>query len=133
MPYNVIAKKIPATTGGLFDFEAQAEGGLVQGMGLMTIEELVYEESGNLLSNGFFGYKAPNIFFSPKKIDIEPLIYESNNLAIFSSKAVGEPPLTYAVGAYFAIEDAIRQFNPDFKQVFSSPLTPEKVLLSLYS
>ena len=48
------------------------------------------------------------------------------------SKAVGEPPLMYGIGAYFALQNAIKSFNPNYKLDFNSPLTPEKVLMRLY-
>jgi len=44
---------------------------------------------------------------------------------------VGEPPLMYGLGAYFAIRNAVRAFNPDF-DTFDAPFTPEKVLMGLY-
>jgi len=57
---------------------------------------------------------------------------DTGNLAIFRSKAVGEPPLMYGIGAYFALRNAIKAFNPSAQISFSAPMTPEKVLLSLY-
>ena len=53
-------------------------------------------------------------------------------LAILRSKAVGEPPFMYGIGAYFALVNAIRAFNPKYKIDFEAPLTPEKVLMRLY-
>jgi xanthine dehydrogenase large subunit len=44
-----------------------------------------------------------------------------------------KPPLMYGIGAYFAIQDAVKEFNKNYKLKFHSPFTPEKVLLSLYS
>ena len=52
---------------------------------------------------------------------------------LFKSKAIGEPPLMYGIGAYFAIQNAIKSFNKkNYDLIFDSPMTPEKVLLSLY-
>ena len=51
---------------------------------------------------------------------------------ILKSKAVGEPPLMYGIGAYFALQNAIKSFNPSYKLNFHAPMTPEKVLLGLY-
>jgi len=53
-------------------------------------------------------------------------------MAIFRSKAVGEPPLMYGIGAYFAIRNAVLAFNPAANFLYSAPLTPEKVLMALY-
>jgi len=38
----------------------------------------------------------------------------------------------YGIGAYFAIQQAVKAFNPKHKIKFHSPFTPEKVLMSLY-
>ena len=110
----------------------QIEGGLVQGIGWMTMEEIVYDQQGNLRSNALSTYKVPDIYSVPKIIDIDFLETENDNLAIFRSKAVGEPPLMYGIGAYFALRDAIKSFNPESDPGFSAPMTPEKVLMSLY-
>ena len=114
----------------------QIEGGIVQGIGWMTMEEIVYDEKGRLRSNALSTYKIPDIYSIPKGIDIIPLETERKNLAIFNSKAVGEPPLMYGIGAYFAIRDAVNAFRcRDGKfsvSTFDVPFTPEKVLLNLY-
>ncbi|GAA4746470.1 xanthine dehydrogenase molybdopterin binding subunit [Flavisolibacter ginsenosidimutans] len=111
----------------------QIEGGLVQGMGWMTMEEIVYDGEGRLRSNALSTYKVPDIYSVPKEIAIDYLQTEKDNLAIFRSKAVGEPPLMYGIGAFFALRDAIKAFNPSASPAFSAPMTPEKVLLALYS
>ena len=111
----------------------QIEGGLVQGIGWMTMEEIIYDDEGRLRSNALSTYKVPDIYSVPKNIDVHFLQTQNNNDAIFRSKAVGEPPLMYGIGAFFAIRNAIREFNPKASPAFSAPMTPEKVLLSLYS
>lgn len=111
----------------------QIEGGLVQGMGWMTMEEIVFDKEGRLRSGALSTYKVPDIYSVPKEIAIEYLQTEKENLALFRSKAVGEPPLMYGIGAFFAIRDAVRAFNPSASPAFAAPFTPEKVLLSLYS
>lgn len=109
----------------------QIEGGIVQGIGWMTMEEVVYDDTGRLRSNALSTYKVPDIYSVPKEIEILPLETERENLAVFNSKAVGEPPLMYGIGAYFAIRNAIRAFA-DADPEFDAPFTPEKVLMSLY-
>jgi len=49
------------------------------------------------------------------------------------SKAVGEPPLMYGIGAYFAIRNAVLAFNPNSTITYNAPITPEKVLMGLYN
>ncbi len=110
----------------------QVEGALAQGIGWMTMEEIVYGKNGQLLSNSLSSYKVPDIFSVANKVDIIPLETQGNDMAILKSKAVGEPPLMYGIGTYFAIQDAVAAFNPNYKPKFHSPFTPEKVLISLY-
>lgn len=110
----------------------QIEGGLVQGIGWMTMEEIVYDEEGRLRSNALSTYKVPDIYSVPKEIAIHFLETSNDNLAIFRSKAVGEPPLMYGIGTYFALRNAIKAFNPHSKIGFAAPMTPEKVLMGLY-
>jgi xanthine dehydrogenase large subunit len=50
---------------------------------------------------------------------------------VFNSKAVGEPPLMYGIGAYFAIRNAVKAFR-ECEPSFDLPFTPEKVLMNLY-
>ena len=111
----------------------QIEGGLVQGLGWMTMEEIVYNDKGKLLSNALSTYKVPDIHSVPKEITIETLPTDGHPLAIRRSKAVGEPPLMYGIGVYFAIQNAIKTFRPDARMVFDAPYTPEKVLMGLYA
>ena len=111
----------------------QIEGGIVQGIGWMTMEEVVYDANGKLRSNALSTYKIPDIYSVPKAIDIHFLEKTEKNLAVFNSKAVGEPPLMYGIGAYFAIKNAMNAFNnSEQNNIISAPMTPEKVLMGLY-
>jgi xanthine dehydrogenase large subunit len=110
----------------------QVEGGIVQGIGWMTMEEVAFNEQGILLANSLSTYKVPDIYAAPKYINCTPLESEGPEMAIMRSKAVGEPPFMYGIGAWFALRNAIRAFNPDTRLPFISPLTPERVLLFLY-
>ncbi len=110
----------------------QIEGGVVQGIGWMTMEEIIYDKDGRLRSNALSTYKVPDVYSVPKVIDIDYLQTDKDNLAIFRSKAVGEPPLMYGIGTYFALRNAIKAFNSNADIPYSAPMTPEKVLLSLY-
>lgn len=111
----------------------QIEGGIVQGIGWMTMEEIVFDREGRLRSNALSTYKVPDIYSVPKTIDIQFLETMKDNLAIFRSKAVGEPPLMYGIGTYFALRKAVMAFNPGGSIGFSAPMTPEKVLMGLYN
>lgn len=112
--------------------KGQCEGGIVQGIGWMTMEEIVYDKNGRLRSNALSTYKVPDIYSAPKEITIHPLETQKENLAVFQSKAVGEPPLMYGIGAYFALRNAVKAFNPAAAIAYDAPLTPEKVLMALH-
>jgi xanthine dehydrogenase large subunit len=112
--------------------KGQIEGGLVQGIGWMTMEEIVYDTNGKLMSNALSTYKVPDIYSVPKEINVAFLQTQKENLAIFRSKAVGEPPLMYGIGAFFALRNAIKNFNANAVIAFDAPMTPEKVLMNLY-
>ncbi|MBL7813588.1 MAG: molybdopterin-dependent oxidoreductase [Saprospiraceae bacterium] len=111
----------------------QIEGGLVQGMGWMTMEEVVYNEQGKLLSNALSTYKVPDIYAVPRQLNVSFLDTEGHDYAIYKSKAVGEPPLMYGIGAYFALVEGILAFNPKASIEYIAPMTPERVLMALYS
>ena len=111
----------------------QCEGGIVQGIGWMTMEEIIYNAGGKLLSNALSTYKIPDIYSVPKTLDVKFLQTDGNDMAIFKSKAVGEPPLMYGIGAYFAIRNAVLAFNPNAHILYDAPITPEKVLMGLYA
>lgn len=111
--------------------KGQAEGAIIQGIGWMTIEEVIYNKDGKLLSDLLSTYKVPDIHFAPKEMDVRFLDIP-NPVGMFNSKAVGEPPLMYGIAAYFAILNAVKAFRPGVEFEFSSPITPEKVLMNLY-
>jgi xanthine dehydrogenase large subunit len=110
----------------------QIEGGVVQGIGWMSMEEIIYNKEGRLLTNALSTYKVPDIYSVPKEISIHFLETEKDNLGIFRSKAVGEPPLMYGIAAFFALRNAVMAFNPKARPAFDAPMTPEKVLMNLY-
>jgi len=110
----------------------QVEGALMQGLGWMTMEEVAYDKKGKLLSNNLSTYKIPDIYSVPKEVKCIPLPTKGPDAAILRSKAVGEPPLMYGIGGYFALQNAIKAFNPDHKPVFDAPMTMEKLLMHLY-
>ena len=110
----------------------QMEGGIVQGLGWMTMEEVVHDRSGKLLSDSLTTYKVPDIHFV-HDIKVKFVPVTKNPAGPFNSKAIGEPPFLYGIGGYFAILNAMLAFKPDLKIKFDSPMTPEKVLMNLIS
>ena len=111
----------------------QVEGGLAQGMGWITTEELLYNAEGKLLSHSLANYKAPDLLGAPREVQVHFLQTDGSEQAIYRSKAVGEPPLMYGIGAYFALANALLAFHPSANIPYDAPLTPEKVLMALYA
>ncbi len=111
----------------------QAEGAIMQGIGWVTMEELVQNKDGRLLSNTLSTYKIPDIYSAPGRVEIRFLENPYNPNGPFNSKAIGEPPFMYGIGAYFALRNGIKAFGVSKNFPLSSPLTPEKVLLALNS
>jgi xanthine dehydrogenase large subunit len=133
--YEIDSVKVVHDAGKSFNFlidREQMEGGIVQGIGWVTIEELMYENDGNLITDSLATYKIPDIYFTPSEIKIHFLEKSKNPSGILNSKAIGEPPFLYGIGTYFALIKAMGEFRPVMKVKFSIPMTPEKVLLSLY-
>ena len=108
----------------------QIEGGVVQGLGWMMLEEIIVDQQGRLITDNLTDYKIPDLYFAPE-IEIG-FLSDEDSPAVMRSKAVGEPPFMYGIGAYFALLKAILAFNPEWQPDFCAPMTPEKVLLALY-
>jgi len=111
--------------------QGQMEGGLVQGVGFATMEDVLWDDNGKLLTDSFATCKIPDLLSSPV-ISIEFLASNNNPHGPFSAKAIGEPPLLLGLGAYFSVTDAIRSCTPDSSIPNQLPMTPEKALLALY-
>ena len=114
--------------------QGQIEGGLAQGIGWVTLEELAYNDDGRLTSQALSTYKAPDAEFMPEIMDLKLLENVDNPGGPLGSKAVGEPPFMYGIAAFFAIRRAIDAFSSlhKFEKEVRCPVTPERVLLSLY-
>jgi len=110
----------------------QIEGGLAQGLGWVTLEELSFSDSGRLTSHALSTYKAPDADFMPDVMELKLLENVDNPGGPLGSKAVGEPPFMYGTAAYFAIRRAIEAYTPLIEDEVRCPMTPERVLLSLY-
>ncbi|KAI5610778.1 xanthine dehydrogenase/oxidase, partial [Silurus asotus] len=109
----------------------QVEGAFMQGVGLFTLEELRYSPQGNLYTRGPGMYKIPAFGDIPAELKVSLLRDSPNEKAIFSSKAVGEPPLFLAASVFYAIKDAITAARAESGLTgpfrLDSPATPEKI------
>jgi xanthine dehydrogenase large subunit len=86
----------------------QIEGALVQGIGWLTLEELVWDEQGRLRTHAPSTYKIPATGDRPRRLVVE--LYEgapNRRPTIHRSKAVGEPPLMLATAVLHALSDAV--------------------------
>ena len=110
----------------------QVEGGLTQGMGWMTMEDLQWDADGRCLSHALSTYKAPDVYFMPDDMAVKFLQPEDNPYGPLGAKAVGEPPLMYGIGVFFAIRNAMKAFRPDTDLTLDTPMTPERLLLALH-
>jgi xanthine dehydrogenase large subunit len=110
----------------------QVEGGAVQGLGWVTLEEIIHDGRGRLLTDDLTSYKIPDLYFAPE-VQVHFLEHAENPQGLFHSKAIGEPPFLYGIAGYFALLKAMQSFRPDVKIRFDAPLTPEKVLMALYA
>jgi xanthine dehydrogenase large subunit len=108
----------------------QVEGAFVQGMGWLTMEELVWNAKGKLMTCGPASYKIPAIADMP--IDLRVKLVENRKNpedTVFHSKAVGEPPFMLGIAAWCALKDAVASLA-DYKvqPQIDAPATPERVL-----
>ncbi|MEO7793566.1 MAG: xanthine dehydrogenase molybdopterin binding subunit [Thermoanaerobaculia bacterium] len=85
----------------------QIYGGLVQGIGWVTAEELVYDERGFLLSHSPTTYKIPNITDIAPEFHVDLLDSDGVPQILRSTKAVGEPPLMLGIAVWCAIKNAL--------------------------
>jgi xanthine dehydrogenase large subunit len=111
----------------------QVEGAFIQGMGWLTMEELVWHpQSGKLLTHAPSTYKIPTANDCPPVFNVK--LYDTDNVedSIHRSKAVGEPPLLLPFSVFFAIRDAVsavagHRVDPPLQ----APATSEAILRAL--
>jgi len=106
----------------------QIEGGFVQGMGWLTMEELKWDEQGRLLTHSPDTYKIPAMGDTPREFNVAFLENAATPGVIHGSKAVGEPPLMLAISVREAIRDAVAAFGPSGGEVtLTTPATCEAI------
>jgi xanthine dehydrogenase large subunit len=108
----------------------QTEGGFIQGVGWLTLEELLWDGQGRLATAGASTYKLPSWSEVPETFEVDFLERATQRGVIGGSKAIGEPPLMLAISVREAIRDAIRAFGNDEPVTFASPATPERVFFA---
>jgi CO/xanthine dehydrogenase Mo-binding subunit len=100
----------------------QIEGGIMQGVGLAIMEELVME-NGVIRNPNFTDYLLPTILDAP---DVEALLIEQDgSWGPYGAKGVGEPPTISSTAAVVA---AIRAASG--KELHRVPIRPQDIALS---
>ena len=108
----------------------QVEGAFIQGMGWLTMEELVWHpKTGLLMTHAPSTYKIPTANDCPPVFNVK--LFDNANVedSIHRSKAVGEPPLLLPFSVFFAIRDAVsaageHRVDPPLR----APATSEAIL-----
>ncbi|MBA1272339.1 xanthine dehydrogenase molybdopterin binding subunit [Stutzerimonas azotifigens] len=108
----------------------QVEGGFVQGLGWLTMEELVWNDKGRLMTAGPASYKIPAVADMPLDLRVKLVENRKNpEDTVFHSKAVGEPPFMLGISVWCAIKDAVASLaDYQVQPKIDAPATPERVL-----
>lgn len=100
----------------------QAEGGIVQGIGMALSEDITYSDEGKMRNRNFLQYKLPTRVDVPSvRVEFESS-YEDNGP--FGAKSIGEVVINTPTSA---IASAIKHATE--VQIRTLPITAEKVLL----
>jgi xanthine dehydrogenase large subunit len=112
----------------------QIEGGFIQGMGWLTMEQVVWDDSGRLLTHAPSTYKIPVAGDCPPVFNVS-LWEKGENVreVAHRSKAVGEPPLMLALSVFHALYDAVGATSGSRDPVpLEAPATPENILKAIH-
>ncbi|MBD3942949.1 xanthine dehydrogenase molybdopterin binding subunit [Microbacterium sp. NEAU-LLC] len=115
----------------------QIEGGFVQGVGWLTMEELRWDDGdgptrGRLQTPSASTYKLPSFSELPDEFHVRLFDDAREDGAVYGSKAVGEPPFLLAFSAREALRQAVGAFGPEGRTVeLGSPATPEAVFWAI--
>jgi xanthine dehydrogenase large subunit len=109
----------------------QVEGGFLQGVGWLTLEEVLWDAQGRLATAGASTYKLPSWSEVPEVFVVNFLQRATEPTVVMGSKAVGEPPLMLAISVREAIRDAIAAFGDGGPVRLNGPATPERVFFAL--
>ena len=111
----------------------QIEGGFVQGLGWLTMEETLWDAAGRFVTNAPSVYKIPTIADVPETFNVTLLPRAAQEGVIYGSKAVGEPPFMLALSVREALRDAVAAFAGETPEriELASPATPEAILRAI--
>jgi xanthine dehydrogenase large subunit len=111
----------------------QIEGGYLQGAGWLTMEELVWDARGRLMTHAPSTYKIPAC--SDRPIDLRMALWDkgrNTEETVYRSKAVGEPPLMLGISVLMALSDAVASVGGHrVYPALDAPATPERILMAV--
>ncbi|ADI14632.1 xanthine dehydrogenase molybdopterin binding subunit [Truepera radiovictrix] len=127
-----IVQDVGAPLNPLID-RGQIEGGFVQGLGWLTMEEALWDAAGRFVTNAPSTYKIPTIADVPEAFHVAFLPDAATPGVIGGSKAVGEPPLMLALSVREALREAVAAFTeaPPRRVELAAPATPEAILWAI--
>ena len=88
-----------------------------------------FDTAGRLITDSLATYKIPDLDSAP---DVDVTLLQRESPGLLGSKAVGEPPLVYGLGALFAIRAAIETVRSDLSTDVVAPMTPERIFTLLH-
>jgi len=107
----------------------QIEGGFLQGWGWLAMEELWWNDKGELKTHAPSTYKIPTSRDWPAKVRVDLWPDENREATIHRSKAVGEPPLMLALAGFHALRDAVSSLSGyRYAAALDAPATDERIL-----
>ncbi len=107
----------------------QIEGGFVQGWGWLALEELWWNDRGELKTHAPSTYKIPTAHDVPEHFHVEFFDEPNREDTIYRSKAVGEPPLMLALAGFHALRDALASVvDYRLSPRLDAPATDERIL-----
>lgn len=102
----------------------QAEGGILQGIGMALTENITYNKLGKLAENSLMQYKIPTrVDIGKIRVDFESS-YE--NEGPFGAKSIGEVVINTPLPA---VADAI--YNATGTRFYELPITPDKIAMAV--
>src|SRR5262249_27710118 len=125
-----ILEDVGSSVSPLID-RGQIEGGFLQGVGWLTIEELLWDAQGRLATAGASTYKLPSWSEVPDVFHVDFLERAADPAVVSGSRGSGEPPLMLAISVREAIRDAIAAFGNGGPVKLPSPATPEKIFFAI--
>ncbi|HTS22680.1 MAG TPA: xanthine dehydrogenase molybdopterin binding subunit [Casimicrobiaceae bacterium] len=110
----------------------QLEGGFLQGAGWLTMEELWWNERGELGTHSPSTYKIPACRDWPERFSFEWFGEPNREETIHGSKAIGEPPLMLALSVFHALRAAVASVaDGRLSPRLDAPATNEAILLAV--